>query len=147
MMPDRRNDMKTTTVMNDFCINSGTVVLRDVSLSLPNNELMRVRRDKRRKLDGEGHLQLSTDSHHTYWGNVYADKRSTVSVSVDPNVTWEGALNPNKRCRKVTAVINGTWNMTQDSYIDRLVIGKDAVINTNGHKLKYHSLDNQGMIN
>ena len=144
--PTYREDGQSATVFNEFCINGGRVVLKDVQMSLPNGELMRVRRDKRLKKSGEGHLVLSTDSVFTYRGNVYADKQSTASVTVGAGVTWEGALNPNKRSRRVTAVVEGTWNLTRDSYIDKLVISKHAMVNTNGHKLKYKTLENEGTL-
>ena len=147
MMPPPHKDEQRSTVENEFCINSGSVTLKDVKFTIPNGELMRVKRDKRKNKNGNGHLRLSSDTECTYEGNVYVDKKCEASVTVDPGVTWQGAVNHNKRSRQVTVAINGTWSLTDDSYVNKLVIGKDAMVNTNGHKLKYNSLENQGVLN
>lgn len=147
MMPPLRKDEQRTTVENEFCINSGSITFKDVKFTIPNGELMRVRRDKRKNKNGNGHLHLSSDSQCTYEGNVYVDKKCEGSVTVDPGVTWLGAVNHNKRSRQVTVIVKGTWNMTDDSYVFKLVIEKGAMVNTNGHKLKYNSLENKGVLN
>ncbi len=145
--PHHRENEERTIVENQFCINSGTIQFKDVLFTLNNNELMRVKRDKRKNKKGNGHLQLSGTQGFTYEGNVYIDKKCEGSVTVDKGVIWTGYANRNKRSKKVTITVNGTWNLTDDSYISRLVIGRDAMVNTNGHKLKYKSLENLGVLN
>ncbi len=145
--PPHRGDEQRTIVENQFCINSGTIQFKDVQFTLSNNELMRVKRDKRKNKKGNGHLQLSGSQGFCYEGNVYVDKKCEASVTVDPGISWTGYANRNKRSKQVTVTVNGTWNLTDDSYISRLVIGKNAMVNTNGHKLKYKSLENLGELN
>ncbi len=145
--PPHRGNEERSIVENQFCINSGTIQFKDVQFTLPNNELMRVKRDKSKNKKGNGHLQLSGSDGFCYEGNVYVDKKCEAAVTVDHGVIWTGYANRNKRSKQVTITVNGTWNLTDDSYISRLVIGKDAMVNTNGHKLKYKSLENLGELN
>ncbi len=144
--PHPREDEERVSVENQFYINSGTIQFKDIKFTLSNGELMRVKRDKRKSKNGYGHLQLSTDSECSYEGNVYVDKKCEGLVTVDKGVTWTGYANRNKRSKQVTITVNGIWNLTDDSYISKLVIGKDAKVNTNGHKLKYDFLKNQGTL-
>jgi len=145
--PPHQKEQNRTIVENQFCINSGTIQFKDVLFTLPNNELMRVKRDKRKNKKGNGHLQLSGSEGFTYEGNVYVDKKCEASVTVDSGITWVGYANRNKRSKQVSVIVNGTWILTDDSYISKLVIAKDAMVNTNGHKLKYKSLENLGVLN
>ncbi len=145
--PRPRENEERVTVENQFYINNGTLQFKDIKFTVANGELMRVKRDKRKSKKGYGHLVLSTDSECSYEGNVYVDKKCEAQVTVDKGVTWTGYANRNKRSKQITVIVNGTWNLTDDSYINMLVIGKNAVINTNGYKLKYDSLDNQGLLN
>lgn len=147
MPPPHEKNEERSTVENQFTINSGCIIFKDAKFALPNGELMRVKRDKRKNKKGNGHLLLSSDTQCTYEGNVYVDKKCEGSVTVDSGVTWTGAVNHNKRSRQVTVNVDGTWNLTDDSYVNKLVIGKDAMINTNGHKLKYNTLENNGILN
>ncbi len=145
--PHPREEEERVTVENQFYINSGTIQFKDIKFTVANGELMRVKRDKKKSKKGYGHLQLSTDSECSYEGNVYIDKKCEGLVTVDKGVTWTGYANRNKRSKQVTVTVNGTWNLTDDSYISKLIIGKDAMVNTNGHKLKYDSLENLGVLN
>jgi len=144
--PRPREEEERIIVENQFYINSGTIQFKDIRFTVANGELMRVKRDKRKSKKGYGHLQLSTDSECSYEGNVYIDKKCEGLVTVDKGVTWTGYANRNKRSKQVTVTINGIWNLTDDSYISKLIIGKDAKVNTNGHKLKYDFLENQGSL-
>ena len=126
---------------------SERLTLRDVALTIPSGELMRVSRDKQRKTrSASGRLQLSTDSTYTCDGSVYADKYSSVSLTVDPGVVWNGAMNPTRKAKEAVVVVNGTWNLTRDSQLSRLVIGEGGVVNTNGHRLKCARTENRGTL-
>jgi len=123
--------------------------LNSVSLHVASGELMRVCYDHQwRGNSPSASLELlSNDGEwHTYAGDIIADEYGTAKVTVDKFVTWNGALNSSDEAKQTSAVINGTWNLTSDSHVNTLVVGKRGHVKTNGHQLTYDTLENKGHI-
>ena len=125
----------------------GTLRLRDTKLCVPSGVLLRADYNRRwRTTEPTAHLVLESDSCCQYTGNVEADEHATVTVEVAQRATWNGAYDPTDSARQTTATIEGTWNLTADSYVDRLVIGEKGTVNTHGHQLVYGQLENHGRL-
>lgn len=125
---------------------TGTVTLKDVELTIPSGILMAVDYNTRWQTTSPvAYLVLSTDqSSASYTGNVTVDSYGTATVTVDSNVTWTGAYDNDNSGKSTTAVINGTWTLSADSYVDTLTLGSGAVINLNGHTLTAGTTNNNG---
>lgn len=115
---------------------TGTLTLTDVEITNPSKVLMYVDYNTQwRTQGGTGNLILSTNKKWSYEGDVKADETGSINVTVDKNVTWTGALNPDNKAKEASITLNGTWEMTSDSYVHSITKGKGAVIHKNGHKL------------
>ena len=126
---------------------TATLTLKDVTLSVPSNNLMYVNYNTQwTSYGGTGILNLTTDSVWTYMGDVNADGYSTAIVNVGTGVTWNGAIDSGSTAKSTTVTVEGTWNLTGDSYIDNLTIEADAAVYTNGYTLSYGTLSGDGDI-
>ncbi len=115
---------------------TGTLTLKDVTLTVPSGVLMKVDYNTRWTTNGgTGNLILSTASKATYTGSVVADKYGKANVTVGGGVTWNGAMNNTNVAASSKVTVSGTWNLTADSYVDELVINTGGVVNKNGHTL------------
>ena len=127
---------------------TGTVTLTDVDLSVKSGILMTVDYNTRWSTTSPvAYLVLATASSASYTGNVTVDKYGTATVTVNSGVTWTGAYNNANTGKSTTVVVNGTWNLSADSYVDTVTIGEGAVINCNGHTLTYSKITNNGTLN
>lgn len=100
---------------------TGTLTLKDVTLTVPSNILMYVDYNTRwSTYGGTGNLVLETDSTWSVDGIVSMD-------------SYANALN-------VTVGEGVTWNLTANTSVTALTIEDGATVNTNGYTLTYSSL-------
>jgi hypothetical protein len=127
---------------------TGTVTLTDVDLSVKSGILMTVDYNTRWSTTSPvAYLVLATASSASYTGNVTVDSYGTATVTVNSGVTWTGAYDNANTGKSTTVVVNGTWTLSADSYVDTVTIGDGAVINCNGHTLTYSKITNNGTLN
>lgn len=123
---------------------TGTLVLNDVSLTVPSGVLMYVNYNTQwSTYGGTGELVLQNG---TYSGAVNADKYSNVSVTVESTATWYGSLNSSNVAASSTAAVSGTWILDSDSYVETLTINSGATVYTNGYTLSYGTIVNNGTL-
>ena len=132
--------MTVTEAATPFCEvptrMTGTLTLNDVKVICPSKLLMYVDYNTQWKTKGGiGNLVLSTEKKWTYEGDVRADETGTINVKVESGVTWTGAINADNKAKEATIEVNGTWELTDDCYVNKLVKSKGAQIKENGHKL------------
>jgi hypothetical protein len=127
---------------------TGTVTLTDVELSVASGILMTVDYNTRWSTTSPvAYLILATESSASYTGDVTVDSYGTATVTVNSGVTWTGAYDSDNTGKSTTVVVNGTWNLSADSYVDTVTIGEGAVVNLNGHTLNYSKITNNGTMN
>ena len=115
---------------------TGTLTLKDVEIVNPGKVLMYVDYNKQwRTQGGIGNLVLSTDKKWEYEGDAKADETGTINVTVEKNVKWSGSINSDNKAKEANITINGTWELSADSYVNSITKGKDAKIHENGFKL------------
>jgi len=56
-------------------------------------------------------------------------------VKVESGATWQGALNTANSGAKTSVVVEGTWILTADSYVDSVELNGDGKIIENGFHL------------
>ncbi len=114
----------------------GTVTLKDVALTVPSGIMMRVDYNKRWKTTSPvAFLNLQTESKANYDGDIEVDEYGTSTVTIGKNVTWNGAYDTTNTGKMTTVIVEGTWNLTKDSHVDKVVVKSGGVINKNGYKL------------
>jgi hypothetical protein len=127
---------------------TGTVTLNDATLTIPSNVLMKVDYNTQWTTTSPvAYLVLAGTSGKNYTGNVTVDSYSTSTVTVNSGIVWNGAYDNSNSGKSTSAVVNGTWNLTGNSYVDKVTIGSNGVINKNGYTLTYTSLSNSGKVN
>jgi hypothetical protein len=127
---------------------TGTVTLSDVTLSIASGVLMTVDYNTRWSTTSPvAYLILDTDSTAAYEGDITVDSYGTATVTVNSGVTWSGAYDNSNSGKSTTVVVNGTWTLTGNSYVDSVTIADGAVINCNGYTLSYNSISNNGTLN
>jgi len=105
---------------------TGTLTLKDVTLTVPSGNLMKVDYNTRWKTyGGTGNLVLTSDATWTYTGTVSKDSYGTVNVTVGKGVTWV---------------------LSANTTVNTLTVQSGATINTNGFTLNYTTLSNNGTI-
>ena len=126
---------------------TGTLTLKDVTLSVPSGVLMRVNYNTQwSTYGGTGILVLTTDSCWSLSGSVEADSYSTAIVRVGEGVTWNGCMDASNAAGTTEVAVSGVWNLTADSYVDVLTVDEGATVYTNDHALYYESLSGDGSI-
>ncbi|MBR1542970.1 MAG: hypothetical protein IJ628_10230 [Bacteroidaceae bacterium] len=126
---------------------AGTLTLTDVTLDVASGTLMSVEYYKRGD-NSTGNLVLKTTKDSwTYKGDVSADDKNNVTVSVGKNVNWYGAANTHGTAKSATVTVeNGAvWNLTGDTYVTKLT--NNGTVNKNGYKLTCVSMTNNGNVN
>ncbi len=114
----------------------GTVTLKDVALTVPSGVLMKVDYNKRWKTTSPvAFLNLETEGSAAYDGDVEVDEYGTSTVTVGRNVTWNGAYDKADTGKMTTVIVEGTWVLTDDSHVDKVMVRNGGVINKNGHTL------------
>lgn len=92
---------------------TGTLTLTDVTLSVASNKLMTVEYYKRGE-NSTGHLVLKTTKNSwAYTGDVDADTKNSLAVTVGANVTWNGAADADNNAKSaiVTIESGAVWNL------------------------------------
>jgi hypothetical protein len=127
--------------------NVGTLTLTDVTLSVASGKLMYVDYNTQWTTHGgTGNLILqTTQSSWVYEGAVDADSYSNSTVTVGSYVIWKGMNDTDNNAMSSTVTVNGTWNLTGNSYVTTLV--NNGEINKCGYTLTYGSLSGNGTIN
>ena len=129
-------------------LNTGTLTLTDVTLSVASGTLMYVDYNTQwSTYGGTGNLVLQTaQDSWNYTGAVDADSYSNVTVTVGSNVTWNGTMDADNNASTANVTVNsgGTWILTGNSYVSTLV--NNGTIYKNGHTLTYGSLSGSGTI-
>jgi hypothetical protein len=126
---------------------TGTLTLKDVSLTVPSGILMLVDYNTRWSTTSPvAYLVLDGTSGKTYKGDVQVDSYGTSTVTVNSGITWTGAYNNANTGKSTKVIVNGTWNLSADSYVGTVTVASGGVINKNGHTLTYSSLSNSGTI-
>lgn len=129
-------------------LNVGTLTLTDVTLDVASGILMYVDYNTQWSTHGgTGNLILSTtEDYWTYEGTVDADSYSNVTVTVNDNVSWTGAMDTDNDALSSTVTVNSgaEWVLSANSYVDELV--NNGTICTNGYTLNYGSLSGSGTI-
>lgn len=126
---------------------TGTLTLTDVTLSVASNKLMTVEYYKRGE-NSTGHLVLKTTKNSwAYTGNVDADTKNSLAVTVGANVTWNGAADADNNAKSaiVTIESGAVWNLTGNSYVSTLT--NNGTVNKNGYALTVGSSSGSGTIN
>lgn len=114
----------------------GTVTLCDVELNIPSGVLMQVGYNSRWQTKNPvAVLNLTTDSNATYEGDVVIKDDGTATINIGENVEWKGACDKANVGLKSEVVVNGTWTLTADSYVDTLTVGEGGTVNRNGYTL------------
>lgn len=114
----------------------GTVTLKDVELIVPSGVLMQVGYNSRWQTKNPiAYLHLLTDKAATYEGDIVVKDDGTSTLTVGEGVTWNGAYDTADTGLSTAVIVNGTWNLTADSYVDTITLGEQGKINENGHKL------------
>lgn len=114
----------------------GTVTLRDVALEVPSGVLMQVGYNSRWQTKNPvAILHLQTASACTYGGDIVVLDDGTSTVTVGNGVTWNGAYDTADTGLATTVEVAGTWNLTADSHVDKVIVHEGGVINKNGHQL------------
>ena len=98
-----------------------TITLEDVCLSVRSGVLMHV-------------------------GVADSTAKGCAATLVVKGGTYDGCITAEANGRATVKIKKGTWNLTADSEVARLVIESEGRVNRNGHKLKYNSLNNNGML-
>lgn len=127
---------------------TATLTLKDVDLTVPSGVLMYVDYNTQWSTSGgTGNLVLTTDSSHSYAGNVTADATGTTTVTLASGIYWAGANDPDNTAKATTVTVNegAVWQLTADSYVDNLV--NNGTIYLNGHNLTAVSTSGTGTIN
>ena len=118
-------------------LNTGTLTLTDVTLSVASNMLLYVDYNTQwSTYGGTGNLVLlTTQDAWSYTGNVDADSYSNVTVTVGENVTWNGAVDTDNNASSANVTVNegAVWVLTANAYVNKLV--NNGII-TNGYTLK-----------
>lgn len=129
-------------------LNTGTLTLTDVTLSVASGILMYVDYNTQwSTYGGTGNLILQTEQTcWSYTGAVDADSYSNVNVTVGSNVTWNGTMDADNNASSSTVTVNsnGVWVLTGNSYVDNLV--NNGTIVTSGYTLSYGTLSGSGTI-
>jgi hypothetical protein len=113
---------------------TGTVTLTDVALSIASGTLMSVDYNTRWSTTSPvAYLVLAGTDGRSYTGNVLVDSHGTSTVTVNNGVIWNGAYDNANSGLSTTAVVSGTWNLTANSYVDKLT--NNGTINKNGYTL------------
>lgn len=126
---------------------TGTLTLTDVTLNVASNKLMTVEYYKRGE-NSTGHLVLrTTKDRWTYTGDVDADTKNSLAVTVGANVTWNGAADADNNAKSaiVTIESGAVWNLTGNSYVSTLT--NNGTVNKNGYALTVGSSSGSGTIN
>ncbi len=126
---------------------TGTLTLTDVTLSVTSNKLMTVEYYKRGE-NSTGHLVLKTTKNSwAYTGDVDADTKNSLAVTVGANVTWNGAADADNNAKSaiVTIESGAVWNLTGNSYVSTLT--NNGTVNKNGYALTVGSSSGSGTIN
>ena len=126
---------------------TGTLTLTDVTLSVASNKLMTVEYYKRGE-NSTGHLVLKTTKNSwAYTGDVDADTKNSLAVTVGANVTWNGAADADNNAKSaiVTIESGAVWNLTGNSYVS--ILTNNGTINKNGYTLTVGSSSGSGTIN
>ena len=127
---------------------TGTVTLNDVTLTVPSNILMSVDYNPRWSTKNPvAYLILAGSEGKTYTGNVEVDDYGTATVTVNNGIVWSGSYDNANEGLQTTGYVNGTWNLTEDSYINTLTVSTTGIINKNGYTLTVGTLHNNGTIN
>jgi hypothetical protein len=127
---------------------TGTVTLNDVSLTIPSNILMKVDYNSRWSTTSPiAYLILNGTSGKTYTGNIVVDEYGTATLTISSGIVYNGAFNNDNTGKTTTIIVNGTWNLTGNSYVDNLTVASGATINKNGYTLSSKSTTNHGTIN
>lgn len=140
----------SSTPLIEICTSvTGTVTLKDVTLTIPSSVLMKVDYNTRWSTKNPiAYLILGTDgTSASYTGDVVVDSYGTSTVTVNSGVAWSGKYNNAATGKSTTAVINGTWNLTGNSTVASVTVAKGGVINKNGYTLTCTTLTNNGTIN
>jgi len=112
-----------------------------------SNKLMTVEYYKRGE-NSTGHLVLrTTKDRWTYTGDVDADTKNSLAVTVGANVTWNGAADADNNAKSaiVTIESGAVWNLTGNSYVSTLT--NNGTVNKNGYALTVGSSSGSGTIN
>ena len=126
---------------------TGTLTLTDVTLSVASNKLMTVEYYKRGE-NSTGHLVLKTTKNSwAYTGDVDADTKNSLAVTVGANVTWNGAADADNNAKSAIVTIErgAVWNLTGNSYVSTLT--NNGTVNKNGYALTVGSSSGSGTIN
>lgn len=127
-------------------LNTGTLTLTDVTLSVASNMLLYVDYNTQwSTYGGTGNLVLATTQDSwSYTGNVDADSYSKVTVTVGENVTWNGAVDTDNNASSANVTVNSgaVWVLTGNSYVNKLV--NNGTIITNGYMLSVKTTTGTG---
>ncbi len=130
-------------------LNTGTLTLTDVTLSVASGMLMYVDYNTQwSTYGGIGNLILqTTEDSWSYTGDVDADSYSNVTVTVGDNVTWNGVMDADNNAASATVTVESgaTWELTGNAYVSTLV--NNGTINCNGYTLTYGTVSGSGTIN
>ena len=125
----------------------GTLMLKDVKLNVPSGVLLKADYNTRWSTTSPiAHLVLATASQTSYNGDVTVDKYATASVQVGKGVTWTGTYDGARTGKSTEVVVDGTWVLSADSRVDKVMINSGGVVQKNGHRLEYKTITNQGTI-
>jgi hypothetical protein len=126
---------------------TGTFTCNSATITVGSGILMAVDYNTRWSTKGAtGNLVLN-GSGYTYTGNVTCDSYSTATVTIGSGATWKGAMDNANTGKSTSVTVNGTWTLSANSYVDKLVVASGATVNKAGFTLTASSTSNSGTIN
>lgn len=118
----------------------GTVTLTDVEIEAPSGVLMQVGYNSRwQTRNPVAVLNLRTGSQAEYKGDMVVKDDGTLTVSVGKGVAWLGACDKENQGGRATVIVDGTWTLTADSYVDSLTINEGGQVDKAGYTLTIRS--------
>lgn len=114
----------------------GTVTLKDATLNVPSGVLLQVGYNSRWQTKNPvGILYLQTAGTCTYNGDIVVLDDGTSTLYVEQGVTWNGAYDKADTGLATSIEVYGTWNLTDDSHVDSIILHDGGIIHKNGHQL------------
>jgi hypothetical protein len=145
------NDTLTTTnssapLLEVTTSTTGTLTLNNAILSIASGTLMSVDYNTRWTTTSPvAYLVLAGTSGKAYTGNVLVDSYGTSTVTVNSGITWNGAYNNANTGKSTSVIVNGTWNLTSNSYVG--TVTNNGTINKNGYTLTCTNKSGSGTYN
>jgi len=124
---------------------TGVITLKNVNLSAASGTLLRVEAGRWGKSGANGGTALLTADGQTLVGDLFADKISAITLTLQNGSALTGAINPEHTAQAASLTLDASshWNVTADSYltclVDKAGVSGTQITNItgNGHVVTY----------